>query len=59
MLVWNDIEADENQGLRQGVQFKNGELLSATRKLSHRTCWAPRVEQVEALKAEAAYFMSA
>lgn len=58
MLVWNDLEADEKiKVYDKGVQMLNGEgryqLL-----VSYRSgdMWAPRVEQVEALKAEAAYF---
>ena len=59
MLVWNDLEADEKiKVYDKGVQMSNGEgryqLL-----VSYRSgdMWAPRVEQVEALKAEAAYFV--
>jgi predicted dehydrogenase len=59
MLVWNDLEADEKiKVYDRGVQVSNGEdryqLL-----VSYRSgdMWAPRVEQVEALKAEAAYFV--
>jgi predicted dehydrogenase len=58
MLVWNDLEPDEKiKVYDKGVQMSNGDgryqLL-----VSYRSgdMWAPRVEQVEALKAEAAYF---
>jgi predicted dehydrogenase len=59
MLVWNDLEADEKiKVYDKGVQISNGdgryELL-----VSYRSgdMWSPRVEQVEALKVEAAYFV--
>jgi predicted dehydrogenase len=59
MLVWNDLEADEKiKVYDKGVQMSSGEgryeLL-----VSYRSgdMWAPRVEQVEALKMEAAYFV--
>ena len=58
MLVWNDLDPDEKiKVYDKGVQMSNGDgryqLL-----VSYRSgdMWAPRVEQVEALKAEAAYF---
>src|SRR2546427_1317353 len=59
MLVWNDIEADEKiKVYDKGVQFTNGEAVYQ-QLVSYRTgdMWAPRVEQVEALRAEAAYFI--
>jgi len=59
MLVWNDIEADEKiKVYDKGVQFTTGEAVYQ-QLVSYRTgdMWAPRVEQVEALKAEAAYFI--
>jgi predicted dehydrogenase len=59
MVVWNDLDADEKVKVYdRGVDLKNGngvhELL-----VSYRSgdMWAPRVEQTEALKAEAAYFV--
>lgn len=59
MLVWNDLEADEKiKVYDKGVDVKNGdgvyELL-----VSYRSgdMWAPRVEQVEALKAESSCFV--
>jgi predicted dehydrogenase len=59
MLVWNDLEADEKIKLYdKGVDIANGqgiyELL-----VSYRSgdMWAPRVEQTEALAAEARYFI--
>ena len=59
MLFWNDIEADEKiKVYDKGVQFTNGEAVYR-QLVSYRTgdMWAPKVEQVEALKAEAAYFI--
>jgi len=59
MLVWNDLEADEKLKVYdKGVELKTGEEVYQT-LVSYRTgdMWAPKVEQVEALKAEAAYFI--
>src|SRR5271168_1135335 len=59
MLVWNDLEADEKLKVYdKGVQMTSGEAVYQT-LVSYRTgdMWAPRVEQIEALKAEAAYFV--
>lgn len=60
MLVWNDLEADEKiKVYDKGAEVKNGdgvhELL-----VSYRSgdMWAPRVEQVEALKAESSCFVN-
>lgn len=59
MLVWNDLEADEKIKIYdKGVQTSNGE--GAYKLLvSYRSgdMWAPRIEQLEALRAEAAYFV--
>jgi len=59
MLVWNDLEADEKiKVYDKGVAITSGEARYQT-LVSYRTgdMWAPRVEQVEALKIEAAYFV--
>jgi len=59
MLVWNDLEADEKiKVYDKGVALTSGEARYQT-LVSYRTgdMWAPRVEQVEALKIEAAYFV--
>jgi predicted dehydrogenase len=59
MLVWNDLEADEKiRVYDKGVQMSTGEAVYK-QLVSYRTgdMWAPRVEQIEALKAEAAYFV--
>jgi len=59
MLVWNDLEADEKIKIYdKGVQMTTGEGVYEL-LVSYRSgdMWAPRVEQVEALKVEAAYFV--
>jgi predicted dehydrogenase len=59
MLVWNDLEADEKIKIYdKGVQVKNGDGVYDL-LVSYRSgdMWAPRVEQVEALKIEAACFI--
>jgi predicted dehydrogenase len=59
MLVWNDLEADEKiKVYDKGAQVKNGHGLHEL-LVSYRTgdMWAPRIEQVEALKVELGYFV--
>ena len=59
MLVWNDLEADEKiKVYDRGVQMSSGEAVYQ-QLVSYRTgdMWSPNVEQVEALKMEAAYFI--
>lgn len=59
MLVWDDIEVDEKIKLYdKGVQMGSAEGVYQL-LVSYRSgdMWAPRVEQVEALKVEAAYFV--
>jgi predicted dehydrogenase len=59
MLVWNDLEADEKIKIYdKGVQMTNGEGVYQL-LVSYRSgdMWAPRIEQVEALHVEAAYFV--
>ncbi len=59
MLVWNDLEADEKLKVYdKGVQMTSGDAVHQL-LVSYRTgdMWAPKIEQVEALKAEAAYFV--
>ncbi|HSY99696.1 MAG TPA: Gfo/Idh/MocA family oxidoreductase [Terriglobales bacterium] len=59
MLLWNDIEADEKIKIYdKGVQVTPGEAVYQ-QLVSYRTgdMWAPKVEQLEALKVEAAYFV--
>jgi predicted dehydrogenase len=57
--VWNDLEADEKIKIYdKGVQTSSGEgaykLLVGYRS---GDMWAPRIEQLEALRVEAAYFV--
>ncbi len=58
MVVWNDLEADEKiKVYDKGVEMSNGDGVYQL-LVSYRSgdMWAPRVEQIEALRAEAAYF---
>jgi len=59
MLVWNDLEADEKiKVYDKGVMRANGDGAYDLR-VSYRAgdMWAPRVEQVEALRVETQYFV--
>jgi len=57
MLVWNDLEADEKIKIYdKGVEM-NGDVYKMLVSYRSGDMWAPRVEQVEALKLEAAYFV--
>jgi predicted dehydrogenase len=59
MLVWNDLEADEKiKVYDRGVQMNNREGVYDL-LVSYRSgdMWAPKIENVEALKAELAYFV--
>ena len=59
MLVWNDLEADEKiKVYDKGVDVKNGQKVYEL-LVSYRSgdMWAPKVDQVEALAAEARYFV--
>jgi predicted dehydrogenase len=58
MLVWNDLEADEKIKLYdKGVDITGGQSVYEL-LVSYRSgdMWAPRIEQTEALAAEAKYF---
>lgn len=58
MLVWNDLEADEKiRVYDKGVSIANQENIHKL-LVSYRSgdMWAPRVQDVEALKAELTYF---
>ena len=61
MVVWNDLEADEKVKVYdRGVEITNGQSQSVYDLLvSYRSgdMWAPKVEQTEALKREANYFI--
>ena len=59
MLVWNDLEADEKLKVYdKGVEVKTRENVYEL-LVSYRSgdAWVPRVNQIEALKAEAEYFI--
>jgi len=59
MLVWNDLEADEKVKLYdKGVDIKSGQGVYDL-LVSYRSgdMWAPKIEQTEALSAEAQYFI--
>jgi predicted dehydrogenase len=59
MIVWNDLEADEKiKVYDRGVQMNSQEGLYKL-LVSYRSgdMWAPKIESVEALKAELAYFV--
>jgi predicted dehydrogenase len=60
MLVWNDLEADEKLKVYdKGVQISNGSSSIYDLLVSYRSgdMLAPRIEQTEALAAEAKYFV--
>ena len=59
MLVWNDLEADEKiKVYDKGVQISNGQTVYDL-LVSYRSgdMWAPKIDQTEALAAEAKYFV--
>jgi predicted dehydrogenase len=59
MVVWNDLEADEKVKIYdKGVDLTNGQSVYDL-LVSYRSgdMWAPKVEQTEALKREANYFI--
>ncbi|HEX8949406.1 MAG TPA: Gfo/Idh/MocA family oxidoreductase [Dissulfurispiraceae bacterium] len=59
MLVWNDLEVDEKIKIYdKGVELKSTESIYNL-LVSYRSgdMWAPKVDQVEALKLEAEYFV--
>jgi predicted dehydrogenase len=60
MLVWNDLEADEKLRIYdKGVSMSTNPSNLHQLLVSYRSgdMWAPQVEQVEALRAETAYFV--
>jgi predicted dehydrogenase len=59
MLVWNDLEADEKIKIYdKGVSMsKPGALHQLLVSYRSGDMWAPQVEQIEALRAETAYFL--
>jgi predicted dehydrogenase len=59
MLVWNDLDADEKiKVYDRGVDITNGQSVREL-LVSYRSgdMWSPKVEQIEALRAEAKYFI--
>src|SRR5882762_7552234 len=59
MLVWNDLEADEKIKIYdKGVNVTSQEgLYDLLVNYRSGDMWAPQLEQVEALRAELAYFV--
>jgi len=60
MLVWNDLEADEKiRVYDKGVSMSSSPSNLHQLLVSYRSgdMWAPQVEQIEALRAETAYFL--
>ena len=60
MVVWNDLEADEKVKVYdKGVEISNGAAGVYDLLVSYRSgdMWAPKVDQTEALKLEAKYFV--
>jgi predicted dehydrogenase len=59
MLVWNDLEADEKIKIYdRGVSVTSNEgVYDLLVNYRSGDMWSPRVEQTEALKVEAAYFI--
>ena len=60
MVVWNDVEADEKVKVYdKGVAITNGQSVYDL-LVSYRSgdMWAPRIDQGEALAAEARYFVN-
>ena len=60
MLVWNDLEADEKiRVYDRGVSMSTNPSNLHQLLVSYRSgdMWAPKIEQVEALRAETAYFL--
>jgi len=59
MLVWNDLEPDEKIKIYDKGIEKTGREGAYELMVSYRTgdMWAPKIEQTEALKLEAQYFV--
>lgn len=60
MLVWNDLEADEKIKIYdKGIEVKSQEGVYNL-LVSYRSgdMWAPKIQQIEALKSETEYFVS-
>ena len=58
MLVWNDLDADEKiKVYDKGVEVKNGEKYNLLVSYRSGDMWVPKIDQIEALKLEAEYFV--
>jgi predicted dehydrogenase len=59
MLLWNDLEADEKiKVYDKGVQITTRQgLYDLLVNYRSGDMWSPQIEQVEALRAELAYFV--
>jgi predicted dehydrogenase len=58
MLVWNDLDADEKLKVYdKGVQMSGDGVYQLLVSYRSGDMWAPRLEQLEALKIEATYFV--
>jgi len=58
MLVWNDLDADEKiKVYDKGVEVKNGEKYDLLVSYRSGDMWVPKIDQIEALKLEAEYFV--
>jgi len=62
MLVWNDLVADEkirvyDRGIENGHELCREKMKSMLTRYRIGDMWCPQVEDVEALKAEAEYFV--
>ncbi len=59
MLIWNDVDADEKiKVYDKGVEVSNKEgVYDLLVNYRSGDMWAPRIEQIEALKSETEYFV--
>lgn len=58
MVVWNDLAADEKLKVYdKGVEVKNGGIHDLLVSYRSGDMWCPKIEQTEALAAEARYFL--
>lgn len=58
MLVWNDLDADEKIKIYdKGVEVKNGSRYDLLVSYRSGDMWVPKIDQIEALKLEAEYFV--
>ena len=62
MIVWNDLVSDEkirvyDRGINNGHEMDREKMHSIRTNYRTGDMWSPRIEEVEALKCEAAYFV--